>query len=151
MCIRDSTSINPTYFFLFLVCWKPSANRKQNNGNAIVPMLCKSNRMKLSICWNCSHDIWDVYKRQRSASGLSGLSCRRSCRIRRSASRQRQAARHWRGKRLWCCLLYTSPSIAVVSEINPPAPLITFWQTSNTAMVILKQLVICLLYTSRCV
>ena len=30
----------------------------------------------------------------RSASGLSGLSCRRSCRIRRSASRQRQAARH---------------------------------------------------------
>ena len=27
----------------------------------------------------------------RSASGLSGLSCRRSCRIRRSASRQRQA------------------------------------------------------------
>ena len=30
----------------------------------------------------------------RSASGLSGLSCRRSSRIRRSASRQRQAARH---------------------------------------------------------
>ena len=30
----------------------------------------------------------------RSASGLSGLSCRRSCRIRRSASQQRQAARH---------------------------------------------------------
>ena len=30
----------------------------------------------------------------RSASGLSGLSCRRSCRIRRSASRQRQVARH---------------------------------------------------------
>ena len=29
----------------------------------------------------------------RTASGLSGLSCRRSCRIRRSASRQRQAAR----------------------------------------------------------
>ena len=35
-----------------------------------------------------------------------------------------------------------APSMAVVSEINPPAPLITFWQTSNTAMVILKQLVI---------
>ena len=30
----------------------------------------------------------------RSASGLSGLSCRRSCRIRRSASQQRQAAHH---------------------------------------------------------
>ncbi|CAI3573623.1 hypothetical protein CNEO3_1570001 [Clostridium neonatale] len=30
----------------------------------------------------------------RSASGLSGLGCCRSCRIRRSASQQRQAARH---------------------------------------------------------
>ena len=34
------------------------------------------------------------------------------------------------------------PSTAVDPEINPPAPLITVWQTSNTAIVISKQLVI---------